>query len=366
MVDAKVILADDLTGACDAGIEFALTGLPVHVWLPGVNNTGGGINVYDTDSRGLAMEEAAERVSELAGELTRDGAVLLYKKIDSTLKGNLGSELRGLRDKGLIHGAIVAPANPRMGRTISDGWLDVYGERGPHLPSMLRAQGLAGVAHVDQGKVAEGAGSIAAHIRELLAVKMAYFAFDTVVPWHLQEIARAAQSLGNRLLLVGSAALAGELARLMSARATQGRSSRQADGLLRGLAVFIGSENPVTLRQLDYLLEHRPEGELRVERLRPEELGRPLRDDLLPPPNRRWTIFVSGGDTAESVLGAMGAQGIRLAGELAPGVPWGYVRGGAWEGTPVVTKPGGFGAPDTLARVAVLAFRLAEERESNL
>ena len=365
MVGANVILADDLTGACDAGVEFAMAGLPVNVWLPGVRNTGEGIHVYDTDSRGLAMEEAATRVSELARDLAQRGAALLYKKIDSTLKGNLGSELRGLREKGLISGAIIAPANPRMGRTVTGGWLEVYGERGPHLPSMLRAQGLVGVAHIDQGKVAEGAGAIAAHIRELVAARMSFLACDTTVPWHLQEIARAAQALGDRLLLTGSAGLAGEVARLMAGGCMQ-KSCGRPEGPASGLAVYVGSQNPVTLRQLDYLLEHRPEGELKIERVRAEELGRPLREDLLPPRNQRWTIFASGGDTAESVLGAMGAQGIRLVGELASGVPWGYVRGGAWEGMPVVTKPGGFGAPDTLVRVAAAAFRLAEERESNL
>jgi len=365
MMGSKVILADDLTGACDAGVEFAMAGLPAHVWLPGVRNTGEGIHVYDTDTRGLPMEAAAARVSELAQELTQAGASLLYKKIDSTLKGNLGPELRGLREKGLIDGAIIAPGNPRMGRTITGGWLEVYGERGPHLPSMLRAQGLVGVAHIEGEEVAAGAGTIAAHARYLLAAKMTFLVCDTAVPWHLQEIARAAQALGRGLLLTGSAGLAGEVARLMAAGGLR-KSYGQPEVPARGMAVYIGSENPVTLRQLDYLMEHRPDGELKIERVRAEELGRPLRQDLLPPRDRRWTIFASGGDTAESVLGAMGAQGIRLAGELAPGVPWGYVRGGAWEGTPVVTKPGGFGAPDTLARVAVLAFRLAEERESNL
>jgi len=39
-------------------------------------------------------------------------------------------------------------------------------------------------------------------------------------------------------------------------------------------------------------------------------------------------------------------------GEVLPGIPWGMLRGGRFDGVLVVTKSGGFGAPDALIRIA--------------
>jgi uncharacterized protein YgbK (DUF1537 family) len=61
-------------------------------------------------------------------------------------------------------------------------------------------------------------------------------------------------------------------------------------------------------------------------------------------------LILNGGDTAAFVLQSLGASSILLAGELAPGIPWGFVEGGSADGCMVVTKSGGFGEPDALVR----------------
>jgi uncharacterized protein YgbK (DUF1537 family) len=60
------------------------------------------------------------------------------------------------------------------------------------------------------------------------------------------------------------------------------------------------------------------------------------------------SLFLSGGDTASTVLGAIGAQGIRLQGEIVPGMPEGTLMGGLIDGLLVVTKAGAFGQRETL------------------
>jgi uncharacterized protein YgbK (DUF1537 family) len=63
-------------------------------------------------------------------------------------------------------------------------------------------------------------------------------------------------------------------------------------------------------------------------------------------------LVLAGGDGALAVLTALSATGIRLSGEVADGVPLGYLTGGPDAGLPVATKAGGFGTDDILIRAA--------------
>jgi hypothetical protein len=63
----------------------------------------------------------------------------------------------------------------------------------------------------------------------------------------------------------------------------------------------------------------------------------------------------TGGETAALLLRAMGAGAVRIDRELLPGIPLCRIADGAWAGTPLITKAGGFGAPDALARAVALA-----------
>jgi uncharacterized protein YgbK (DUF1537 family) len=59
-------------------------------------------------------------------------------------------------------------------------------------------------------------------------------------------------------------------------------------------------------------------------------------------------VILAGGATARLVCERIGAHGVHLNGELAPGIPFGRLIGGIWDQVPVVTKAGGFGVPSTL------------------
>ena len=62
-------------------------------------------------------------------------------------------------------------------------------------------------------------------------------------------------------------------------------------------------------------------------------------------------LFLTGGDTADAVLTAIEAKGIRILGEVVAGVVQGVVFGGLLDGSAVVTKAGAFGQKDTLIAV---------------
>ncbi len=125
--------AADLSGAGDSALQIAKRGLRTVVLLePSAAADLAGVGepevvVFDTDSRQVPSAEAGRRVREAAWAVRRLGVPIVYKKIDSTLRGNLGAELATLLDVFPGAGAIVAPSFPAAGRTLVGGRLYVRG-----------------------------------------------------------------------------------------------------------------------------------------------------------------------------------------------------------------------------------------------
>ena len=170
--DRYAIIADDLTGAGDVGVQFSYAGLRTRtlcdarlpVWPAGIDTV-----VVDTHSRGLAPTAAYAAVAAAAQVLHAAGARLVYKKIDSTLRGALGAELDAALDVSGATLAVVCPAYPANGRTLVDGILAVDGQpvaqtpigrdpiapvRESHLPTLLAQQSHRRVIHLAQPSTA--------------------------------------------------------------------------------------------------------------------------------------------------------------------------------------------------------------------
>ena len=112
------ILADDLTSALDGAAPFAARGLNACVMLrlPDAALQGAEIVAFDLDSRFVSPEQAEQRFRHAAACVKR--ARLIYKTVDSTLRGDLGPETRGALTGSGRRLAIVAPAFPDAGRTV--------------------------------------------------------------------------------------------------------------------------------------------------------------------------------------------------------------------------------------------------------
>lgn len=124
-----VIIADDLTGANATGVLLARQGFKTATFLnldEDFKRTKHNFNVISTstDSRGITKEEAYSRVSDVV-KFFKDKKVRLFsKRIDSTLRGNLGAEIDAVLDE--LSGeelAIVVPAFPASERITVGGYL---------------------------------------------------------------------------------------------------------------------------------------------------------------------------------------------------------------------------------------------------
>ncbi len=263
-------------------------------------------------------------------------ADILFKKIDSTLRGHVAAEL-GAAGRALARRPVVfAPAFPAQGRQVRDAVLTL---RGKPLSGDLRAL-LAGAGlPASHLPVASPAG-----MRAALAAGARAFVCDAATDLDLDRIARAGLALRPRPLFVGSAGLARALARTQPRK----RGAPAPRTVARPVLTVVGSASPVSQRQADALGAGDPLVRLDWRRA-PEErdiskirkLGHIL---VRAAPDVHYVL--TGGETARAVLVARGIRVLRLLGEVEPGVPFGMAR----DGTLVCTKAGGFGSAGTLVR----------------
>jgi uncharacterized protein YgbK (DUF1537 family) len=395
-----LILADDLTGAADCGIAFTRHGLPAAVtWH--AEGWEDAVVAIDADSRAHGADAAAAKHRRLI-EARHEPGIGLFKKIDSTLRGQPAAELaetiRALRERGETALAIVAPAFPETGRTLHRGAIHVHGEPLEATPlwarehsydtadivAVLNGVGLR-VCHAGLDTLREGPEAMGSRVRRALSDGTDAIVCDADVATDLDIVARATLALSEHLFWTGSAGLAQALARSLNLTAAPperpavnggmlfvvgsiAEASRAAAGRLAASAAICrvvvdadalvaGPDNEAWRRAQaavtgtlgdgeDVLVEIAPgdhpdltQGAALAQRL--AELTRPAAPAI-------GALFVTGGETAIALLKALGATGIRLIEEVEPGVPFGVTRG--TRAVPVITKAGAFGGPETLLR----------------
>ncbi len=266
------LIADDLTGANDAGVQFAKQGLKVQVFLGDLAEVRGGtqtdVMVLDTDSRAAPADQAYERVRK-AGRVIRGAAVLLplvFKKIDSTLRGNLGVEIDAAMDEFGFEWAAVVPAFPVNGRITVGGWHLLHQvpvaeseiSRDPKtpvresvLPDLLASQSRQRVSHVSLADVSRGVEAVKQRILKMRTEGVKILSFDASTENHLRTLATAIAATDGAVLWVGSAGLA----EMMPAVLDWPRVERTLKSGEPGpVLVVAGSVSNVTARQMNLFL----------------------------------------------------------------------------------------------------------------
>ena len=119
------VLADDLTGALDTGVQFAALGCEAAVTV-GMAMPDAAVAVCNLETRHLTSAEARARTAEATANALAAGAEYLYVKTDSGLRGNVGAALSALSGDG--EPVLFAPSYPAYDRVTRAGIHYVGGE----------------------------------------------------------------------------------------------------------------------------------------------------------------------------------------------------------------------------------------------
>ncbi|TVR85322.1 MAG: four-carbon acid sugar kinase family protein, partial [Spirochaetaceae bacterium] len=339
---------------------------------------------------------------------------LIFKKVDSTLRGNISEEIAALASVFPERSFLVAPAFPSQGRTTQDGICLVHGipldqtdfARDPlnpaqnaYIPAILRHDALD-PSVVDPRSLHQWAISASLHnetkARANTPRNTSVAVADAATEADLELIASVWREHSRTVIPVGSAGLASHL--------FAGPTSERANVTLPGPLLLVnGSLNPVALRQteqaiesgfVDIVLNELPsEAEIATKIVAQLEDGKNVclrtilnRSELTDWKDAfiRWCsaqelqveyplhemlpmvfgqvinsvvrkvmpggLVVFGGDTVLGIMNSMGVSALYPVTELFPGIVVSTVDA-ATVSPPLVTKAGGFGGADLVDRI---------------
>mgnify|MGYP004641039729 FL=1 len=232
------IIADDLTGANDTALQFkkcnAKTKILLDYSIPPENDLSTEIWAISTESRNISAEQAEARMLETIENLNKNlNLEYFYKKIDSTLRGNIARETLTMVKTLNYDAAIVIPAFPSEGRITVGGYHLSKGTpigrtemaRDPHspitesyVPSLFKNQlkedeqnmvGLIGLK-----TIMNGAGPILIKINELIKEGKKLIIADSASAIDIEQVVLAINKSNYKILPAGTAATGSILAKL--------------------------------------------------------------------------------------------------------------------------------------------------------
>lgn len=409
------IIADDFTGANDSGVRLAQKGLRSKVMLTPPAHTVAeepeiDVWVADTNSRSIASDQAYENVCSEIRNLKKRGVTSFYKKIDSTLRGNIGKELKALQEEAELDVILIAPAFPSMGRTVEDGHLYVYGQpvtetefaRDPktpvlydYIPDLLESEDVA-IDVLDHVRLREDAPE--QWLAQQVQNGTKWIVCDTLEEKDLAILASLESKLDLSIGFAGSAGLinhlytsaSGNIEQLVEqkekvlvvsgslSKNTQSQvaklSERQATCMIEIDPIAL-LENPAGVKQSISKLDKTSDWDSAVIFVAASERNRDKvkawadqhgetaetastviaqgLGSLVNAAMEKYpfdAVVMTGGDTAKAICNRLGILDMELKFEVEAGLPLGLAK---WRDKEisVITKAGGFGNEDSLVHV---------------
>lgn len=410
---ALAVVADDLSGAAECAAHALLRvsrssvlladslpradspASPGHHGPDDAASAATTVVAIDTDSRRLPVEDAVRAVR--AAALLVAPAAVVVKKVDSLLRGHIGTEVAALADA-LRRVPVVAVANPALGRIVRDGVLLVAGtplhetdlwavEPGPAPTTVADAFRPLRTILIPQATVSSGVDAVAEALADARAAGLVAVC-DAETEADL-EVVHAAAARASTSLLVGAGALAAVAARALPdehadayADGTKPGHGATPAGPVGSLLFVLGTRAPGIDDQVAHLRAAR---DAHIVLVQPDDLltdpdavrrhlvaAQPSRvvavglDPVAPADPTRARVltehladvvatvadaydalFLSGGETARAVLNRLGVDALEVVAEIETGTVVSTRPGGQ----AVVTRPGSFGRPRSLARV---------------
>nr|WP_309100838.1 four-carbon acid sugar kinase family protein [Fredinandcohnia onubensis] len=418
------VIADDLTGANDTGVQFAKQGLNTTVLFSYTqlqpSHLTEDVIVLNSDSRAIEAGKSYDIVFDLSAQLKQLGVSNVFKKIDSTMRGNIGPEIDAVMDAFDYKISFVVPAFPKSNRATINGEHFVNGvllekaemAKDPaspvnesYLPKLVQKQSKRDVELITMSHVRKGIDHLSNIMKELsLSDTSKIVIIDATTDEELEIIVKAAQALQEKYLWVGSAGIASHIF-LEETQEEVINTTKVSDR--DPVLVVAGSVNSITQQQIQVLKEKNDVAEivispeefffedrrkLEIDRIVKESKALLDKGDLVVTTNRDQEVIgkvkdlqrelglsnfdvgntiaqsmgeiagqlieskkicgavLTGGDIAGATCKELQGEGIRVIGEVEPGIPYGKLFGGLYDGIPLVTKAGAFGTDQALSK----------------
>ncbi len=395
------VIADDLTGANATGVLLRKRGFRTAA-LTGMEWPSGGLAGYDcvvinTESRAAHPRVAYDRVLRSARLILANDGMPLGKRIDSTLRGNLGPEIEAvLAALGRTSMAVLTGAFPASGRTTRDGVHYVNGVplaetpvrddplmpvTESHVPTLVAAQTDLSIAILGLGEIRQGPAAVADRIREESAAGVRILCADAETDADVENLAQGMAQSGLRLVAADPGPLTASYARaLMATRRRRAMvvagsvsepSRAQLDRLEREMGAHLVVVDAAALaaggdeaeQEVDRVLNELLglDEEIRVigvrsgkllERPDPEDAEQ-IADGFAEIAARALKampdiagLYTTGGDITLAVCRRLGSRALNLVEEVLPLAVSARLMGGQQPGLPIVTKGGLVGGPD--------------------
>ena len=401
----RAVIADDFTGACDVGIQFTKHGMSTSVILDTLRaKSSAVVFVQDTETRNKTKTFAYQKVRDFCRRCKQAGIEVAYKKIDSSLRGNLGAELQAFVDV-FKRPIVVCPAYPEYERAIVKGHLLIrripvdktkFGQdpmspvRSSDIGTVIGCQTTEKIAKIPLSSVRKGSSSLTQTIRRFKQNGIRIILADATNRTDLKNIAAAC--LQSRAIPCGSAGLAEEVAAIIqprhpkimvlssstneatlkelqrSARSTQTLLIRAKTALLTGTSRRLEisrirrlaeqglmSHDIILICSAFYQKDFDPDVVLQASVSK--RFGDPIASGLaaavssLAVSGRVDAVLLTGGEMAAAFLRSVKASELRLEKEILSGIPFSTVTLNHGGSLKVVTKAGGFGSRGSMRKI---------------
>lgn len=276
------IIADDLTGATTTGVLLARSKAKTVVYFDG-NKVGKEIQDYDaavisSNSRSCSRMESYEKVKAETLLLKQLGIQYFSKRIDTTMRGNIGTEIDAMLDVlGDEFVAVVVPAMPQSRRILAGGYCIIDSilltdtpaaqdvrtpVRESYIPKLLGEQSIRKVGHIELSNVVAGKEAIMQSLIQQRENGCRIFVADSISMENIQTVAKACSELSWDILPADPGPFTAQLAYIRGITETE--SDNLPPGLLetaekrepgKTVLVAAGSATPVTKRQMEVLCE---------------------------------------------------------------------------------------------------------------
>lgn len=250
-----LIIADDFTGALDTGVQFSSGGIKTKVivdnHLEVREDEKNQVLVIDAETRHLSDVEAYRIIYDIVSAAEKAGIPYIYKKTDSALRGNIGSELTAALEASGAEVLSFIPAFPKMNRITREGIHYIDG-----VPVSQSVFGQDPFEPVKRDSVKEIILSqrdvlvteVAETAKEKYSAQSGILVYDAVTDESLEETAFLLKKQKLCHLMAGCAGFATILPQLLELHGEE----RQEEYLNPRLLVVCGSVNPITRKQLAY------------------------------------------------------------------------------------------------------------------